>query len=82
MFGTIWDFISAPFRITKLWSENNKKQAIGVGTVVVAKTAGALILWYNPWIILQIGLNYGLPVAGIVGPAITKVIISGIKMLF
>jgi len=77
MFQTIWDAISSPFRIGKLW-KTSKPRAVGAGVLVVAKTAGAIILWYNPWILL----NAGLPIIGVIGPTMTRVVVSGIKFLF
>ena len=81
MFTTLWEVVSAPFRIKNLW-KTNKTQAISVGTIVVVKTAGAIALWYDPWMLIKFSLDYGLPLAETFGPIITRVIVSGIKFVF
>ena len=72
------DILKAPFQVRNLWKSNSKVQAVTVGTLVVAKTAGALVMWYNPWLLLKIGL----PIVAHVGPVVTSVIIKGIQFAF
>lgn len=74
---TLWEVFTAPFQIKTLW-KTNKKKAVGVGTLIAVKTAGALVLWYNPWILIAFGLRYFLPV---VGSTMTRIIVSGIKFV-
>ena len=81
MTSLLWDVIFAPAKIMSLWSSDSKvakAQAVGVGTLVAVKAAGAIIMWYNPWLFLE----YGLPMLGAVGPTVASTVISGIKFVF
>lgn len=73
MFSYLLNILETPFRIRELWKRQDivsKAHAVGIGAIVVAKTAGVLALWYNPWVILP-AITYTAPI-----------IVKGIQFVF